>query len=586
MPPLAATDMPLGTVPSLRSPGPGPSIRMPSGHVDFGSTCLRVCSSTDPCVLFKKQGEFVVSWLCPSRTTRATSPQMMFAPHVEFTRDGLGQGSLPTAHGVRQPEGAPASASGPGASGFQLGWAGNSGWPGGPWQTDALARGGPGVPYPTAHSDLLRGGAAPGPASAPVYHWSGGAAATTHPPSWHWPAAYPGASGSCAGSGFVGVPAHQAPPFPFRCNDATLCGLWQLPQYGPGVPPFSSGPPGPLQLGVPAGSHGAPPVPYVWQWIPASGPDTEGVPVGPGPCPHAQPATRAPGLSSKNDHGAPTACPTGDSPSCYPSPPSPPPLGDFAPPQVVAGHHDVTVALPIPQPQTRSALPAHGSLRAGGKRPGSDPTESASSESSQSEPEDSHPGHSAESDGDSGYNLKSPDAVHDRSATGTATPGNNLEAPTGPSSGSAWRPRSELLPPGPGGQLEVRPSSRQSSGQGAPKAGSGRTGANAHWDHDSEKNLKPFACSMCPYRSAQRGNLRIHERRHTGEKPYPCPVCPFATVTSGDTLSHMRSMHPEAVAAGVLPPLPSRPRYKKGAQGGSLGSGSGSRRDSLSGRRV
>jgi hypothetical protein len=94
---------------------------------------------------------------------------------------------------------------------------------------------------------------------------------------------------------------------------------------------------------------------------------------------------------------------------------------------------------------------------------------------------------------------------------------------------------------------------------------------NFRSDSDSESEpqpgeleaKKPFACSMCPYRTAQRGNLRIHERRHTGEKPYPCPVCPFATVTSNATLSHMRSMHPEAVAAGMLPPLPGGGRYKR-----------------------
>jgi hypothetical protein len=91
---------------------------------------------------------------------------------------------------------------------------------------------------------------------------------------------------------------------------------------------------------------------------------------------------------------------------------------------------------------------------------------------------------------------------------------------------------------------------------------------------------KPFKCSFCDFRTAQvsavhwptlrasqpccfsgfsfssssvfvcfvfaqGGNIRIHERRHTGDKPYPCPFCSFAAVTSSATTAHVLSMHPE-----------------------------------------
>jgi uncharacterized Zn-finger protein len=49
---------------------------------------------------------------------------------------------------------------------------------------------------------------------------------------------------------------------------------------------------------------------------------------------------------------------------------------------------------------------------------------------------------------------------------------------------------------------------------------------------------KPYQCSYCDYKANQRGNMVVHERRHTGEKPYKCPY-----VVTG-TFMHSRGALP------------------------------------------
>ena len=43
----------------------------------------------------------------------------------------------------------------------------------------------------------------------------------------------------------------------------------------------------------------------------------------------------------------------------------------------------------------------------------------------------------------------------------------------------------------------------------------------------SHTDEKPYACSICPMRFAQKGDVPRHERTHTGEKPYACSMCPL-----------------------------------------------------------
>jgi uncharacterized Zn-finger protein len=36
---------------------------------------------------------------------------------------------------------------------------------------------------------------------------------------------------------------------------------------------------------------------------------------------------------------------------------------------------------------------------------------------------------------------------------------------------------------------------------------------------------KPFKCDVCQKRFSQSNNLKTHQRLHTGEKPFKCDVC-------------------------------------------------------------
>ena len=47
---------------------------------------------------------------------------------------------------------------------------------------------------------------------------------------------------------------------------------------------------------------------------------------------------------------------------------------------------------------------------------------------------------------------------------------------------------------------------------------------------------KPYACSMCPRRLAEKDAVAPHERTHTGEKPYDCTIsmCPMRFAKKSD----------------------------------------------------
>ena len=50
-------------------------------------------------------------------------------------------------------------------------------------------------------------------------------------------------------------------------------------------------------------------------------------------------------------------------------------------------------------------------------------------------------------------------------------------------------------------------------------------------------NYKPFKCSICDYASASKGNLKVHERKHTGER-FKCSWCAFTTISRGHLNMH------------------------------------------------
>jgi len=54
-------------------------------------------------------------------------------------------------------------------------------------------------------------------------------------------------------------------------------------------------------------------------------------------------------------------------------------------------------------------------------------------------------------------------------------------------------------------------------------------------------NEKPFACTVCKYKSSKSHNLKTHMRIHSNEKPFACTVCEYKSSYSNDLKRHIRT---------------------------------------------
>ncbi|XP_053214346.1 zinc finger protein 782-like [Panonychus citri] len=67
--------------------------------------------------------------------------------------------------------------------------------------------------------------------------------------------------------------------------------------------------------------------------------------------------------------------------------------------------------------------------------------------------------------------------------------------------------------------------------------------SNSHSAHTSHKwtHTKSFTCDECGAKFSTKGNLLVHQRRHTGEKPFACDKCPAIFSTKGNLRRHIKA---------------------------------------------
>lgn len=54
-----------------------------------------------------------------------------------------------------------------------------------------------------------------------------------------------------------------------------------------------------------------------------------------------------------------------------------------------------------------------------------------------------------------------------------------------------------------------------------------------------------LSCSFCGKLFVYPKDVRRHERIHTGEKPFSCPLCPYKAAQKGNVKQHMIHVHKE-----------------------------------------
>ncbi|CAG0892394.1 unnamed protein product [Darwinula stevensoni] len=63
------------------------------------------------------------------------------------------------------------------------------------------------------------------------------------------------------------------------------------------------------------------------------------------------------------------------------------------------------------------------------------------------------------------------------------------------------------------------------------------------WSARTSGGLQVYFCSVCPYRTALKGNARIHKRVHTQERPFQCFVCQKSFTQSSNLYRHLKFSH-------------------------------------------
>ena len=64
--------------------------------------------------------------------------------------------------------------------------------------------------------------------------------------------------------------------------------------------------------------------------------------------------------------------------------------------------------------------------------------------------------------------------------------------------------------------------------------------------HADDGTARPYECTECEFRTADRGTLKIHMRGHSGEAPYKCDTCSRAYTSRSALVRHQRTHNGEA----------------------------------------